>query len=92
MPKFEIKNRKTGTVIFSGRAGSLKELVQSAATAGLDGTMPNLILAKVGIKKAEKVKLYNAALAATDLSEIDLTQAVLSGSDLTGSDLSGSDL
>ena len=37
MAKFEIKHRRTGRVIFSGRGGSLKQVLHDAVTTGVVG-------------------------------------------------------
>jgi len=90
LPKFEIKHRKSGAVIFEGKANSLKELVQSAVISGTDTSLSQLVVTRLGLKKKTKVRLYGADLHGADLSEIDLTGADLSGADLSECNLAGS--
>ncbi len=90
LPKFEIKHRRTGAVIFEGKAGSLKELLQSAVISGTDTSLSQLVVTRLGLKKKDKVRFYGADLHGADLSEIDLTGADLSGADLSECNLAGS--
>ncbi len=90
MPKFEIKHKKTGEVLFSGRGGTFKEYVQALALSGTDASLSGFVLSRLRLKKAAKVRIYGADFKESDLSGIDLTEADMTGSDLSGANLEGS--
>ena len=75
--KFEIKNRFTGSVIFSLETESLRLCVEAAYKSGVDLRGANL---------------RDADLRDADLRDADLCGADLCGADLRGANLCGADL
>lgn len=82
MSLFEIKNRFTGSVIFSLECGSLKLCVEAAVKGGADLCNANLGNANLG----------NADLGKANLRGANLRGAYLNGAYLSGADLRGADL
>jgi uncharacterized protein YjbI with pentapeptide repeats len=82
--KIEIKNRWTGSVLFSCEADSMNLAVKLAIEAGAYLRGANLSCADL-----RDADLSGANLSCADLSDADLSGASLSGADLSGADLSG---
>ena len=79
---FEIKNRWSGTVIFSLECGSLKEAVSHAVSKG----------AYLSGADLSGAYLRGANLRDANLSDANLSGANLSGANLRGANLSCADL
>jgi hypothetical protein len=80
--RFEIKNRFTGSIIFSLETASMKLCVEAAIKSGADLSGANL----------SGANLSWANLSWADLSGANLSGANLSRADLSGADLSGANL
>ena len=79
--KIEIKNRFSGSVLFSVETKTLKLAVEAAVKSGAD-------LSGAYLSRAD---LSGAYLSGAYLSRAYLSRAYLSGVDLSGVDLSGAD-
>ena len=87
MKLFEIKNRFTGSVMFSLETDSIKLCVEAAVKTGAD-----LRGAYLGGANLRGAYLGGADLGGADLRGADLRGADLGGADLRGADLGGADL
>ena len=85
--KFEIRSRRSGGVLFSLDAQSLKLAIEAAVKSGANLTGANLT--GVNLISAD---LYGANLISADLTGANLYGADLYGADLTGADLTGANL
>ena len=89
MSTFEIKNRNTGAVIYSGGGESLREVVIAAVKSGADLSSAYLRSADLRSAYLSSADLRGAYLSSADLRSADLRSADLRGADLSGADLSG---
>jgi uncharacterized protein YjbI with pentapeptide repeats len=89
---FEIKNRFTGSVLFSLRCGSLKLCVEAAVAADADLTDANLRGANLTGANLRGADLRGADLRGANLRGANLTGANLTGANLTDANLRGADL
>ena len=87
MSFFEIKNRFTGSVLFSLETETMKLCVEAAIRGGSDLRGSDLRGSDL-----RGSNLSNSDLRGSNLSNSDLRGSDLRGSDLRGSDLSNSDL
>ena len=102
MSTFEIKNRNTGAVIYSGGGESLREVVIAAVKSGADLSSADLrgaYLSSAHLSSADlrgadlrSADLRGAYLSSTDLRGADLSSAYLRSADLRSADLRGADL
>ena len=97
MPKFEIKNRWNGSILFECEALSLKLAVEAAVSKGVSLCAANLSAANLRDADLSGADMSDADLRATDLSDADLgatdlSDADLGGANLRATDLSGADL
>jgi uncharacterized protein YjbI with pentapeptide repeats len=95
--KYEIRNRFSGSVIFTAETKSFKLAVEMAVKTGANLSGANLYganLSRAYLSGADlsRANLSGADLSGADLSRADLSRANLSGSDLSGADLSRADL
>jgi hypothetical protein len=92
MPKFQIKSRWGGDVIYSASGESLRDVVGSANLRGASLSGANLSEADLRWADLSEANLSEADLRGADLSGANLRGAYLSGADLRGADLRGADL
>jgi len=85
--KIEIKNRFSGSVVFSTEADTLKIAVTAALIA--EANLSEAYLSGADLSEAN---LSEANLSGADLSEANLSGANLSGANLRGADLSEANL
>jgi uncharacterized protein YjbI with pentapeptide repeats len=90
--KFEIKNRFTGSIIFSLETETMKLCVLAAYKAKADLSGANLSRANLSRADLSRADLSGANLSWADLSWANLSRADLSGADLSGANLSGANL
>jgi len=90
--KFKIKNRFTGSVIFSLETESLKLCIEAAWKSRADLSGANLSGAYLSGAYLSEAGLSRADLSRANLSRADLSKANLSGADLSEADLSRADL
>ncbi len=79
---FEIRHRNSDEVIFSGRARSMKDLIEAALSACVDLSDADL----------RGVNLARADLSRGRFCRADMTKAILVGADLSRAQLTGADL
>jgi len=87
--EYQIKNRFTGEIIFSGEAPSVAALVEQAVRAGVDlseASLPGLNLAGATLSGARLIKadLSRVNLVRADLTGARLAEATLASADMTG--------
>ena len=87
--KREIKNRFTGSVLFSAETETLKLCVERAVKSGADLSRADLFGSSLSGADLLGADLSRAYLSGADLSRSDLSRAYLSGAYLSGADLSG---
>ncbi len=87
MIKQEIRNWKTGVVIYECEADTLKEAVKKAVKEGV-----NLSFADLRGVDLDNVNLHGADLSGADLSFADLTGANLRGVNFRGANLFNTNL
>ena len=87
--EFYIKNRFDDSIIFSGKASSLRSLVEEAVSRRID--LSNADLSNSDLSKADlsgammaKVDLSRAMLVGTDFTAANLREAKLTASDMFG--------
>jgi hypothetical protein len=85
--KYEIRNRFSGSVIFTAETKSFKLAVEMAVKTGANLSGANLYGANLS-----RAYLSGADLSRANLSGADLSRANLFGADLYGANLSGADL
>ncbi len=87
MNTFEIKNRFTGTVLYSGDGETLRDVVVAAVNSGA-----NLSRASLSGADLTDASLSGANLSGANLFAANLDAAYLRGADLGGADLGVADL
>ena len=92
MKQFDIKNRFTGAVIYSGGGESLRDVIVQAAAAGADLSGADLRCADLRSADLRSADLSCADLSCADLRCADLRSADLRSADLSCADLSSADL
>jgi len=97
MPKFEIKSRLDGKILFEAEVGSLKLAVELVVKSradlfGADLSSAYLSGAYLSGAYLSGADLYRADLSGANLSGADLSRADLSGANLSGANLSGAKL
>ena len=90
--KFEIKNRFTGSIIFSIECDSFKLCAEAAINQKADLYGADLRGANLRGADLREADLYGANLGGADLREADLYGANLGGADLRGDNLYGANL
>ena len=88
----EIKNRFSGSVLFSVEIGSLRLAVEAAVKAKADLRGADLRGADLREADLREADLWGANLGEADLGEANLGEANLGGADLWGADLGGANL
>ncbi len=92
MAVIEIRNRYTGSVIFSAEAKTLGACVLLAIAAGANLSRADLYGANLSGANLSRANLSRADLSRADLSRADLSGANLSRADLYGANLSRANL
>jgi len=92
MPKFEIKNRWNGSILFECEALSLKLAVEAAVSKGVSLCAANLSAANLSDADLSGANLRAADLRGANLRAANLSAANLRDADLSGADMSDADL
>ena len=90
--KFEIKNRFSGTLLFSIETETWKLAVEAAVKASADLRSANLSSANLSSADLRSANLSYADLSSANLGSADLRSADLGSADLSSADLSSADL
>jgi len=90
--KFEIKNRFSGSVIFSIETESWKLAVEAAVKSSADLSSADLRSANLSSADLRSANLCSADLRSANLRSANLRSANLSSADLCSADLSSADL
>jgi len=90
--KFEIKNRFSGTLLFSIETETWKLAVEAAVKASADLRSANLSSANLSSANLRSANLSYADLSSANLSSADLRSANLSYADLSSANLGSADL
>ena len=90
--KLQIKNRRTGEIIYESEKTTYKEAVEEANLSGANLSGANLSGANLSGADLRGANLSGADLSGANLSGADLSEANLSGADLSEANLSGADL